>query len=169
MSSTYRIERDRGIKEYRQQLAVLRQKWPLAFPVNEQDVRPLAVDAAHEIAAVMGWSYPYTLGVLSRWKMAPLYCQAVLSHPQRIALDGSPAQMVEAKAKDLATKHLARRAASTTAKKATKSAPAAVKSSAPPPSLRPETHRASLEKKPSTRLSHEPCLGVKVNSKRPAG
>ena len=25
------------------------------------------------------------------------------------------------------------------------------------------TERASLEKKPSTRLSHEPCLGVKVN------
>jgi len=31
-------------------------------------------------------------------------------------------------------------------------------------------HRAGeLEKKPSTRLSQEPCLGVKVNSKRPAG
>ena len=31
------------------------------------------------------------------------------------------------------------------------------------------TERASLEKKPSTRLSQEPCLGVKMNSKRPAG
>src|ERR1700738_3083997 len=31
------------------------------------------------------------------------------------------------------------------------------------------TERASLEKKPSTRLSQEPCLGVKVNSKRPGG
>ena len=31
------------------------------------------------------------------------------------------------------------------------------------------TERASLEKKPSTRLSQEPCLGVKVNLKRPAG
>jgi sRNA-binding protein len=86
----------------------------------------------------MGWSYPYTLGVLSRWKMAPLYCQAVLSHDQRIALDGSPAEMVEPKAKDLATKHLARRAASTTAT-AKSAAPTAVKSkrasapSAPPP------------------------------------
>jgi len=29
------------------------------------------------------------------------------------------------------------------------------------------TERASLEKKPSTRFSQEPCLGVKVNSKRP--
>jgi hypothetical protein len=31
------------------------------------------------------------------------------------------------------------------------------------------TERASLEKKPSTRLSQEPCLGVKVNSNLPAG
>ena len=31
------------------------------------------------------------------------------------------------------------------------------------------TERANLEKKPSMRLSQEPCLGVKVNSKRPAG
>jgi hypothetical protein len=38
MSSTYRIERDRGIKEHQQQLAELRQKWPLAFPVHDEDV-----------------------------------------------------------------------------------------------------------------------------------
>ena len=31
------------------------------------------------------------------------------------------------------------------------------------------TERANLEKKPSIRLSQEPCLGVKVKSKRPAG
>src|SRR5579864_3884477 len=30
------------------------------------------------------------------------------------------------------------------------------------------TERANLEKKPSMRLSQEPCLGVKVSSKRPA-
>ena len=29
------------------------------------------------------------------------------------------------------------------------------------------TERANLEKKPSIRLSQEPCLGVKVKSKRP--
>jgi sRNA-binding protein len=143
MSSTYRIERDRGIKEYWQQLAELRKKWPLVFPVNDQDVRPLAVDATHEIAAVMGWSYPYTLGVLSRWKMASVYCQAVLCHHQRIALDGSPAEMVDAKAKGLATKHLARRAAGTAAKKVPKSAaPTVVTSkpaSAPPLAPQPET------------------------------
>ena len=32
-----------------------------------------------------------------------------------------------------------------------------------------KTDRANLAKKPSMRLSHEPCLGVKVNSKRPGG
>ena len=31
------------------------------------------------------------------------------------------------------------------------------------------TERANLEEKPSMRLSQEPCFGVKVNSKRPAG
>jgi sRNA-binding protein len=92
----------------------------------------------------MDWSYPYTLGVLSRWKMAPVYCRAVLYHHQRIALDGSPAEMVEAKAKDLATKQLARRAASAIAKKAAKSAtstvmkskPASAPPAAPPPEAR---------------------------------
>jgi hypothetical protein len=77
MPSTYQIERNRGTKEARQQLAVLREKWPLAFPAKDQDVRPLAVGSAREIAAAMGWSLPYTLGVLVRWKMAPIYCQAV--------------------------------------------------------------------------------------------
>jgi sRNA-binding protein len=122
------------------QLAELRQKWSLAFPFHDQDVRPLAVDAANEIAAVMGWSHPYTLGVLSRWKLAPLYCQAVLCHHQRIALDGSPAEMVEAKAKDLATKHLARRAEGKAAKKAASAAPTVAKkpASAPPPVAPPE-------------------------------
>jgi sRNA-binding protein len=130
---------DLGIKEYRQQLAELREKWSLAFPVKHQDVRPLAIDATHEIAAVMGWSLPY---VLSRWKMAPVYCQAILCYDRRIALDGSSAEMVEAKAKDLATKHLARLAAGTAAKKAAKTAaPAMVKSkpaSAPAPAPPPE-------------------------------
>jgi sRNA-binding protein len=119
-----------------QQLAGLRKKWPLAFPVSDKDVRPLAIDATDEIAAVKRWSLPYTLGVLSRWKMAPVYCNAILCYNQRIALDGSPAEMVDAKAKDLATKHLARLAAGTAAKKATKTAVQAV-ASAPPTDTQP--------------------------------
>lgn len=151
MSSTYRIERDRGIKESRQQVAELREEWPLAFPVLDEDVRPLAIDATDEIAAVKGWSLPYTLGVLSRWKMAPVYCRAILRYDHRIALDGSRAEMVNAKAKDLATKHLARLAAGTAAKKAAKTGapdvmkpkPASARPTDTPKQLR-ELVRASL-------------------------
>jgi sRNA-binding protein len=147
MTSPYRIERDRGSKESRQQLAVLREKWPLAFPVEHQDVRPLAMGAVRQVATAMGWSLPYTLGVLGSWKMGPVYCQAVLCHDQRVALDGAPAETVDAKAKDLASKRLAQLAARNAAKKVAKpAAPAAVKpvpAPAPPPET-PEQLRARV-------------------------
>jgi hypothetical protein len=133
MAPTYRIERDRGSKEFRQQLVALRKRWPLAFPTRHEDVRPLAMGVARQVGAAMDWSLPYTLGVLGRWKMAPVYCKAVLSYDQRIGLDGSPAEMVDAAAKDLATKKLAQLAARKAAKKA---AAAVVK---PKPALTPPT------------------------------
>jgi sRNA-binding protein len=143
MSSTYQIERNRGTKDSRQQLAVLREKWPLAFPAKHQDVRPLAIGAAREIAAEMSWSIPYTLGVLVSWKMAPAYCEAVLRYDQRVALDGSLAEAIDAEAKELAAEQLARLAARETAKKATKAvAPAVVKpkpAATPPTKTPPET------------------------------
>jgi|HubBroStandDraft_6_1064221.scaffolds.fasta_scaffold84601_3 sRNA-binding protein len=89
MASQYGIERERGIKEAGQQLAALRERWPLAFPVQAQDVRPLR------------WASP---------------SRAVLSHDQRIALDGAPAETVDAEAKDLAAKQLAQLAARKAAK-----------------------------------------------------
>jgi sRNA-binding protein len=146
MASQYGIERDRGTKEYRHQFAVLREKWALAFPVKDQDVRPLAIGATGEIAAAMGWSLPYTLGVLGRWKMAAVYCQAVLSHDQRIALDGAPAEAVDAAAKDLATKRLAQLAARKAAKEA-KTTASAVGNPTPapaPPIETPEQLRARV-------------------------
>jgi ProQ/FINO family len=136
----------RGAKEAGQQLAVLREKWPAAFPVKLHDVRPLAVGSVGEIAAAMGWSLHYTHGVLILWKMSPAYCRAILAYDQRIALDGAPAaEPVDAEAKDLATKRLAQLAE----RKATKKAPSAVAKPkpAPPPkapaSLRDRV-RASL-------------------------
>jgi sRNA-binding protein len=139
MTSPYRIERERGTKESPQQIAVLREKWPIAFPVKHQDVRPLAMGVARQVAAAMGWSLPYTLGVLGRWKMAPVYCQAVLCYDQRIALDGSPAETVDAEAKDLATKQLAQLAARKAAKKAAAAAAAAVVKPKPAPAPPTET------------------------------
>jgi sRNA-binding protein len=144
--ASHRIERERGLKEATRQLAVLREKWPVAFPVKDEDVRPLSIAAADEIAAAMSWSRPYTLGVLRHWKMRAAYCQAVLRHEQRIALDGAPAEPVGAEAKDLANKHLARLAAGkATTKDKKDTPPAAVE---PPPASGPdqlrERVRASL-------------------------
>jgi sRNA-binding protein len=114
---TYRSERDCGCKGFLQQLAVLRERWPLAFPTEHKDVRPLAMGVARQVAAEMGCSLPYTLGVLTRWKIATVYCKAVISHDQRIGLDGSPAEMIVAEAKGLAIKKLARFEAGKAAKK----------------------------------------------------
>ena len=49
---------------------MLRERWPIAFPAQDQNVCPLAIGTASEIAAAMGWSLRYTLGVLAGWKMA---------------------------------------------------------------------------------------------------
>jgi sRNA-binding protein len=136
MSSTHQIERNRGTKDSRQQLAVLRERWPPAFPAEHQDVRPLAIGAAGQIAAAMGWSLPYTLGVLVGWKMAAAYCEAVLRYDQRIALDGSPAETIDGEAKELATKQLAQLAAREAATKAKAVVPAVVK---PKPAPLPST------------------------------
>jgi sRNA-binding protein len=147
MASNYRIERARGTKEAPQQLALLRDKWPLAFPLEQQDVRPLATGAAREIAAFMEWPLPYTLGVLKDWKMAPVYCQAILRYDQRIALDGAPAEAVDTKAKDLAAKRLAELTASKAAKHVTKTAASDVvkpKFIATPPAETPQQLRARV-------------------------
>ncbi len=110
----------------------------MAFPVNEQDVRPLASGAVGEIAAAMSWTHAYTLGVLASWKLGAAYCHAVLRHDKRITLDGGFAEPVDAEAKDLARKRLATQAARKAAKaekKVTKvAAPATLKEAAAPSS-----------------------------------
>jgi sRNA-binding protein len=144
MSSSNRIERDHGVKEARQQMTLLREKWPLAFPLNDQDIRPLAIGSTREIAAEMSWSLPYTLGVLWSWKMAPVYCEAVIRYDQRITLDGAPAEPVEAQAKDMASKRLAQLAARKAAKKAAKAAAApTLVAPEPPPTPPAETPPAT--------------------------
>ena len=117
MASPHTIERQRGFKEAGQRLGALREKWPLAFPVWAQDVRPLALGVANQVSVTMGWPLPYTTGVLNYWKMGAVYCQAALAHDRRITLDGAPAEPVDTEAKDLAAKQLARIEARTAAKK----------------------------------------------------
>ena len=82
-------EKKRGYQEAGIQFEALRARWPLAFPAKSHLVRPLAVGVLDTIAAEMGWTRFYTRAVLERWKGRDAYCQAVLRHPARIALDGS--------------------------------------------------------------------------------
>jgi hypothetical protein len=58
MASPHTIERQRGAKEASQQLGVLRERWPLAFPVKPHDISPLALGTVGQIAEAMGWSLP---------------------------------------------------------------------------------------------------------------
>ena len=60
------------------------------------------------------------------WKMTAVYRQTVLSHDQRIGLDGSPSEMVDAEARELATKQGAQLEARKAAKRAAEAAASAV-------------------------------------------
>jgi hypothetical protein len=122
MTSPYRIERDRGTKEARQRLAELRGE--MAACVSGR---------ASSSSAGDGRRPPDRLG----------NGQAVLGHDQRIALDGAPAETVDAEAKDLATKQLAQLARKA-AKKAVEAAGPAVpkpKHAPAPPTKPPEQLR----------------------------
>ena len=145
MPSPHTIARHRGRQEAAQQLAVLREKWPIAFPVKSHEIRPLAVGAVGEIAAGMNWTIPYALGVLAPWKLAAVYCKAILSRDHRIGLDGTPAEPVDMKAKNSATKRLARHAAKQAA------APAKVKpkpaAPAEAPTLRDQVRAGLLRRR----------------------
>ena len=98
------------------------------------------------IAATMGWSTGYTRGVLFGWKMTAAYCRAVLSHDQRIALDGAPAEPVDAKAKDLATKRLAQIAAKAAKKAAVMAKPKPTAPPEAPAPLRDQVRAALLRR-----------------------
>jgi sRNA-binding protein len=108
MSSIGKLERNRGLKESREQIKVLQDKWPAAFPKQASLVRPLANGTAKTIAAAFGWSVAYTRAVLRVWKSRAAYCTAVLAHPKRINLDGSANdEEVDDKARALAKEQLA--------------------------------------------------------------
>jgi hypothetical protein len=109
------------------------------FPAKHSDVRPLEIGAAGEIATVMGWSLPYTLGVLGRWKLTPVYCRAVLCHDRRIALDGTPARGGRRRSEGAGEE-----AARLAARKAAASAAKPTEPPAPPPKPLRDLVRASL-------------------------
>jgi sRNA-binding protein len=93
----------RGRREAKLQFPLLRERWPKAFPNRPSEVRALGSEAARAVAEAMGWAHGYARGVLFIWKKREAYCRAVLDHPERIALDGTPCgETVDDKAKALA-------------------------------------------------------------------
>jgi hypothetical protein len=84
--------------------------------------------------------------VLFGWKMTAAYCRAVLAHDHRIALDGTLAEPVDAKAKDLAAKRLAQIAAKAAKKAAVMAKPKPAPPPAAPPPLRDQVRAALLRR-----------------------
>jgi sRNA-binding protein len=90
MSSKRNHEFGRGINEQRAAIADLQRRWPVAFPTDPREVRPLAGAIVPVIVAEFGWSLNYTKGVLCVWKQRRAYCNAVLRYDLRRDLDGAP-------------------------------------------------------------------------------
>src|ERR1700735_546017 len=89
MTTNKKAEQKRGFQQAVKQFAVLRTKWPKAFPANSHEVRPLASGTVKVLTDTFGWSHPYARAVLATWKLREAYCRALLEHSQRINLDGS--------------------------------------------------------------------------------
>jgi sRNA-binding protein len=103
-----------------QQIAVLREKWPTAFPADRRAIKPLQLGATKRIAVAMGWSDHYALGVLMPWKASLPYCHAVLCADLRITLEGEPAEPIDDTARKQATEQLERKARKREASRAAK-------------------------------------------------
>ncbi len=128
----------RGASESRQQIELLRARWPKAFPAKGHEVRPLA-NAASAIAEALGWSHAYAKGVLSPWVLREAYCRAVLAHAMRINLDGSESELtVDDDARAMATARLALIAARKAHAAAAKPPPAPLPEPEPAPPVAPE-------------------------------
>jgi len=106
------IEKKRGFQEASSQFAVLRAKWPQAFPDKGYEVRPLASGGVRILTEALGWSHPYARAVLMARKLREPYCRAVLRDPRRINLDGSASgEEIDDKARAQAREQLGRIAA----------------------------------------------------------
>ncbi len=91
-SKRYREERQRGFRDAPEQIKLLQEKWPKAFPGKPQQVRPLASGITRIIAETLGWSPPYTRAVIEKWKQRNAYCRAILAFHKRLTLDGEESE-----------------------------------------------------------------------------
>jgi sRNA-binding protein len=101
MAKTQRAKYERalGAWEFPQRIELLRNTWLMAFPAQDDDIRPLARKGpAAAIMTALGWTNDYTMGVLRQWKSRHAYAYAVLRHSYHINIDGS---LSEARVSDL--------------------------------------------------------------------
>lgn len=98
-----------GIRDTKEIFALIRRKYPAAFPDNLKDIRPLKVNIAREIGAALGYSSYYIRGALRRYVMSGKYCHAVLRYDDRVGLDGEPCgERIDEAARTLARIRLAK-------------------------------------------------------------
>ncbi len=122
-SKRYGEERRRGLRDAPEQLKLLQEKWPKAFPAKPHEVRPLVSGIARIIAETFGWSPPYARAVLERWKQRNAYCRAILAYPKRFTLDGEESEeevdeMARSNARQIMDKRAAKRLQEEAAKRA---------------------------------------------------
>ncbi len=125
-SKRYSEDRRRGLRDAPEQIKLLQEKWPKAFPAKPHEVRPLVSGIAKILAETFGWSSPYARAVLERWKQRNAYCRAILVYPKRFTLHGEESEEeVDDTARSNAKQILDKRAAKRLEEEAAKRAQAA--------------------------------------------
>ncbi len=122
-SKRYREERQRGLRDAPEQIKLLQENWPKAFPAKPQEVRPLVSGIARIIAETLGWSPLYARAVVEKWKQRNAYCRAILAYPKRFTLDGQESEeevddTARSNAKQIMDKRAAKRLQEEAAKRA---------------------------------------------------
>ena len=74
-------------------MKLLRRTWPKAFPENPDDVRVLAPGVKKTITDTFGWPHKKTERIIENWAATDAYRKAILNHPERVNLDGTPSKI----------------------------------------------------------------------------
>lgn len=101
-------------------LAILRERWPHAFPSQSTEVRPLALNIDQEIATrIEGWSAKQARRAIAFWKrpLTVAYLRALAAGGPRYDLTGTPQGTITLEEQQHAAQQLAARSAQRQAKK----------------------------------------------------
>ncbi len=95
-------------------LAILRERWPQAFPLQPTEVRPLALNIDQEIATQLeGWSAKQARRAIAFWKRphTVAYLRALAAGGPRYDLSGTPQGAITPEEQQHAARQLAARSA----------------------------------------------------------